>query len=99
MTNNFMLVSGVQQSDSVVHMHASILLQILFPFMLLYDTEQSSLCCRVGPRRLPILNIAVRIRFFSLHHPICWSHLQTHPLTSPIKLSVNIYRNMWQWYA
>ena len=41
------LVSGVQQSDSVIHIHGSIL--ILFPFRLLHNIEQSSLCCRVGP--------------------------------------------------
>ena len=44
-----MLVSGVQQSDSVIHIHVSILFQILFPFRLLQNTEQSSLCCTVGP--------------------------------------------------
>ena len=41
---NKVLVSGVQQSDSVVHIHVSILFQILFPFTLLHNNEQSSLC-------------------------------------------------------
>ena len=36
--------SGVQQSDSVTHIHAFILFQILFPFRLLHNTEQSSQC-------------------------------------------------------
>ena len=31
MINN-VIVSGVQQSDSVIHIHVSILFQILFPF-------------------------------------------------------------------
>ena len=31
-----MLVSGVQQSDSVIHIHVSILLQIVFPFGVFY---------------------------------------------------------------
>jgi len=42
-------VSGVQQSDSVTHIHVSVLLQILFPFRSLHNTEQSSLCYTVGP--------------------------------------------------
>ena len=33
--NNVVLVSGVQQSDSVIPLHVSILFQILFPFRLL----------------------------------------------------------------
>ena len=40
-----MLVSGVQQSDSFIHMHTSILFQILFPFRLWPSIEQSSLEC------------------------------------------------------
>ena len=42
--NNVVLVSGVQQSDSVIHTHVSILFQILFPFRLLQNIERSSLC-------------------------------------------------------
>ena len=44
-----MLVSGVQQSDSVIHIHVSILFQILFPFRLLHNIGQRSLCYTVGP--------------------------------------------------
>ena len=50
-----MLVSGVQQSDSVIHLHVPILFQILFPFRLLQNIEQSSLCYTVGPCLLSIL--------------------------------------------
>ena len=49
--NNVALVSGVRQSDSVIHIHVSILSQILFPFRLLQSIEQSSLCyigCPIG---------------------------------------------------
>ena len=60
MINNVVIVSGVQQSDSVIHIHVSILFQILSPFRLLYNIEQSSLCYTVGPCWLSILNIAVR---------------------------------------
>ena len=39
-----MIVSGVQQSDSVIHIYVSIVFEILFPLRLLHDTEQSYLC-------------------------------------------------------
>ena len=32
MINNVVIVSGIQQSDSVIHIHVSLLFQILFPF-------------------------------------------------------------------
>ena len=41
--NNVALVSGVQSSDSVIHIHVSTLLQILFPFRLLQNIEQRDL--------------------------------------------------------
>ena len=44
MINNVVLVSGVQQSNSVIRIHVYILFQILFPFRLLQNIEQSSLC-------------------------------------------------------
>ena len=56
---NVVLVSGVQQSDSVIHIHVSILFQILFPFRLLQNIEQSSLCYTVGPCRLSILALVL----------------------------------------
>ena len=59
MINNVVLVSGVQQSDSIIHIHVSILFQILFPFRLLQNIKQSSLCYTVGPCWLTILNITV----------------------------------------
>ena len=54
-----MLVSGVQQSDSTLHTHVSILFQILFPFGLLRNIEQHSLCYTGDSRWLSVLNIAV----------------------------------------
>ena len=57
-----MLVSGVQQSDSALHTHVSILFQILFPFRLLRNIEQHSLCYTGDPRWLSVLNIAVCTR-------------------------------------
>ena len=35
------LISDVQQSNSVIHIHAPIHFQILFPFMLLYNIEHA----------------------------------------------------------
>ena len=43
-----MLVLGVQQSELVTHVHVAILFQIHFPFRLLYNTDQSSLCYTEG---------------------------------------------------
>ena len=40
---NNVFVSGVQQSDSVIHIHVSVPFQILFTFRLLHNIEQSSL--------------------------------------------------------
>ena len=71
MINNVVLVSGVQHSDSVIHINVSILFQILFPFRLLQNIEQSSLCYTVGPCWLSILNIAV------LNIAICTCQSQT----------------------
>ena len=70
MTNNVVIVSGVQQSDSVMHIHLSILFPILFPFTLLHNIEQSSLCYTVGPCWLSILNIAVctACEFINIFH-------------------------------
>ena len=56
MINN-VLVSGVKQSDSIIHICVSLLFQILFSFGLLCNIEQSSLCHTVGPHWLSILNI------------------------------------------
>ena len=39
MINNAVLVSSVQQSDSFIHVHVSILFQILFPFKLLQNIK------------------------------------------------------------
>ena len=54
---NVVLVSAVQQSESVIHI--STLFQILFPYRLLQSIEQSSLCYTVGPYQLSILYIVV----------------------------------------
>ena len=40
-----MLVSGVQQSDSVIRIHTSSLFKILFTFMLLQNIEQNFMGC------------------------------------------------------
>ena len=59
MINNVVSVSGGQQSDSDIHVPVFILFQVLFPFRVLQNIEQSSLCRTVGPCWLSILNIAV----------------------------------------
>ena len=75
MINNVVLVSGVQQSDSVIPMEVSFLFQILFPFRLLKNIEPSFLCYSVGPCWLSILYIVcvyVNLKLLiypSHHHP------------------------------
>ena len=59
--NNIVLVSGIQQSDSVIHV--SILFQILFPFRLLQNIEQSSLC--FYSRSL----LVIHFKYSSVTHP------------------------------
>ena len=39
LTYNVVLVSGIQQSESVIHIHISILFQILFPYRSLQSIE------------------------------------------------------------
>ena len=57
---NVVLVSAVQQSESVIHTHISTLFQILFPYRSLESTDQSSLCSTVGsPYQLSILYIVM----------------------------------------
>ena len=70
MTYSIMLVSGVQQSNSVVCVHTSILSQILFLYSFLWNTEQSSLCCARGPYYLFFMQMKVlvtlsRVRLFA----------------------------------
>ena len=55
--NSAVLVSGVQQGDSVIHIHIFTLFRILFPFSLLQNIEQNSLCYTVGLCWLTILHI------------------------------------------
>ena len=47
--NNIVTVSGGQQRDSAKHIHVSILPQTPLPSRLPHNTEQSFLCCTVGP--------------------------------------------------
>ena len=57
--NSVILVSGIRQSDSIIHIYASILFQVLISFWLLHSTEQSSQSYTVGPCCLSILNKVV----------------------------------------
>ena len=83
------LISAVQQSDSVIHI--CILFLILFHYGLSQDIESSSLCYTVGPCCLSILYILVCICYsqtpnLSLFYPS--SPLAT---TSLISVSVSLF--------
>ena len=61
---NVLSVSGVQQSDSVIHIYIYIYMYSfsdLFHYRLLKDIEYSSLCFTVGPCCLSILYTVVCI--------------------------------------
>ena len=65
-----MLVSGVQQSDSVMYTHVPIIFEILFPFRLLQNIEPSSLCYIVGLFWLSILNMAIWPLYMASFHVV-----------------------------
>ena len=75
-----MLVSGVQQSDSVMYTHAPIIFEILFPFRLLQNIEPSSLCYAVGSCWFSLLKIAV-----------CTCQSQIPILSLPLLIAVNSF--------
>ena len=56
-----MLVSGVEQSASVIPVHTSTLFKILSPYRSLQSVEYSSQCYSVGPDELRTLYIEVYI--------------------------------------
>ena len=64
--NHVVIVSGGQQRDSAIHIHASTLPQTPLPSRLPNNIEQRSLCCTAGPCWLFILNIA------DCYHPCKW---------------------------
>ena len=45
----FLFISGGQQTNSGIHIHLSILYQILFSYRLLQSIEKNSLCYTIGP--------------------------------------------------
>ena len=71
--NTVVLVSGEQQNNSITHIYASTLFQILFSLSLLYNIEQSSLCyiwqVPVGyPLTVPVLFwVQIAINLLHLH--------------------------------
>ena len=68
---NKKLVWHAQQSNSVIHV--SILFSNSFPFRLLYNIEQSSLCYTVGPCWLSILFSFFKSLFDVDHFlSLCW---------------------------
>ena len=54
---NVVLVSAVQQSESIIHIHISILFQILFPYRSFQSIEQGSLCYIKCSHQLSVLHI------------------------------------------
>ena len=57
--NNVVIILGVQQSDSVYTYPCTYSFQIIFPFRLLRNIQQSSPCCPAGPCWFSMVNTAV----------------------------------------
>ena len=66
-----LLVSGVQQSGSVIHIHISTLFLDYFPCRPLQSAEQSSLCYTIGPYQLCVLYIVELPRQLSGKESTC----------------------------
>ena len=67
-------VSSAQQSGSVTHLRVSVLFQILFPFRLLPEVEQSSLCYTIGPCWLSFFVVVLK-SFLNLLQYCFWVFL------------------------
>ena len=65
---NTVLVSGVQHSDSVIHIHVSILFQILSPFRLLKNIGASLVAQWL---RVCLLMQGTRVRALAWEDPTC----------------------------
>ena len=61
LTNNVVMFSSEQGRDSAIHTHASILPQTPLPSQLPHSTEQSSMCCMLGPCWWSILNTLIAV--------------------------------------
>ena len=85
--NNVVLVSDVHWSDSVIHIHTSILFQILFPFRLLQSIEQCSLGCTVGPCVVRVNKLTPRWQVkkpgLGAEGSTCWSLAANFPRVFP----------------
>ena len=108
-----MLVSGVQQSDSVTRIYVSILFQILFPFIVLQNIEQSSLCyivqslscVRLWPHGLqharPPCPSSIPRTSQTHVHQVSDAIQPSHPLLSPSPPAFNLsqHRGLFQWVS
>ena len=85
--NHVMLVSGIQQSDSIILIHVSILSKILFLYSLFQSIQQSSLCYTLGPCWLSILNLWAVFLFQNLKNGVFCDITFLHtPYTLPYLL-------------
>ena len=65
MINKAVIVSGEQQRDSAIHIHVPILPQTPLPSRLSRNTEQSSMCCIVGPCWLSFFFFSKKFIYFN----------------------------------
>ena len=73
-----MLVLGVQQSDSIVHIYIFIIFQMPFPYRLLQNTEWSSQCYTVDPCWLQLC-VYVNPKLLIFPSPWPWAVFLSEP--------------------
>lgn len=79
---NIVLISGIQQSESVIYIHISTLFWIIFPYRSLQGIEQSSLYCMLGPYYL----------FYIQQHAYVNPNLPIHPsLLFPLNVHTSVF--------
>ena len=87
---NVVLVSVVQQTESAVRIHTSLLFQISFPFSSLQSTAQSSLRCAAGSHQLPTLYTGSTVNICQSPSPSS-SHPPLHPLRATYFFSLEYH--------
>ena len=70
---NVVLVSDVEQRESVTHIHISTHFQIIFPYRSLQSIEQGSLCYTVGPYYLFYIQVKAAQSCLTLCDPMDYS--------------------------
>ena len=90
----------MQQSDSVIHIHVSILFQILSPSRLLQRIETSSLCYAVGLHLLLFFFFQIfKINFYLFFTKIAVLSLLFYLGIQLILVNIRVWVFVWFFFA